>query len=119
MLPQKWRSEALVDVINLTLGAFLVLAPWIFGFSGLARHNAWITGVAIGIVAIAAIAEFTESEKWINLIVGLWAAVSPWIMGFQAETPAMRVHLIVRLVVAALAAVELWLVHRSPPQVTA
>ncbi len=114
MFQQKWRNEAVIDVVNLALAAFLFLSPWIFGFtSEMARHTSWMPGVAIGTVAIFAIFAFVEGEEWINLVFGLWVAACSWILGFHAETIAMRVHLIVGLVVAALAAVELWLEHRS------
>jgi len=39
-------------------------------------------------------------------------------MGFQATT-AMSVHVIVGLIVAALAAVELWIMYQNPPHQTA
>ncbi|SRR6266852_5849474 len=117
MFQRKWRDKALVDVVNLALGAFLFLSPWIFGFtSELAWHTSWMAGSVIVIVAIMAIAAFVESEEWVSLTVGLWLAVCPWILEFP-DPVAMQVHLVVGLVVAALAGTELWLVHRAPPHV--
>ena len=116
MFRKNWRTERLLDVVNLALGAFLFLSPWIFGFFGFARHSAWATGLTFSIVSVAAIAEFTESEEWINLIIGLWVGLSPWVMGFHSETTTMWVHHIIGFAIALLAAVELWLVHRTPPQ---
>jgi hypothetical protein len=119
MFQQKWRNEAVIDVVNFALAAFLFVSPWIFGFtSEIARHTSWMAGVAIGTVAIFAIFAFVEGEEWINLIFGLWLAACPWILGFP-EMIASRVHLMVGLVVAALAAAEIWLVHRTPPHVRA
>jgi len=122
---QTWKTEAFVDTINLALGTFLFLSPWIFGFtSELARHTSWMAGATIGIVAMLSIGDlfeaisipdFFETEEWINLAIGLWLAVCPWIIGMYGDTTATQVHLGVGLVVATIAAVELWLVHRTPP----
>src|SRR5262249_32623730 len=60
---QKWRNESFVDVVNLIFGAWLLAAPWLYGFaSGAAGWNAWIMGALIALVAIAALAAFAEWE---------------------------------------------------------
>src|SRR5262249_54190551 len=113
---QKWRNEAFVDVVNLIFGAWLFAAPWLYGFaSGAAGWNAWIMGALIALVAIAALAAFAEWEEWINLVLGLWVLVAPWALAFTENTSATGNHVVVGIVVAVLAAIELWLVHRKPP----
>jgi SPW repeat len=119
MQMQKWRNEAYVDVINLILGAWLFLSPWIFGFAGTAAMNAWIVGALIALVAIAALMAFTEWEEWANIVLAIWAIVAPWNLGFDGNTAAMANHVIVGIIVAVLAAVELWVTYHKPPQVTA
>jgi short subunit fatty acids transporter len=57
-------------------------------------------------------------EEWLNLIAGLWAIVSPWVLGFQGTT-AMTVFVVIGIIVAVLAAVELWLRYQNPPRLTA
>jgi hypothetical protein len=117
---QKWRNEALVDVVNLILGAWLFVAPWIFGFaSGAAAWNAWIVGALIALVAIAALAAFTEWEEWANLLLGLWAIVAPWNLGFDGNKAAFANHVIVGIAVVVLAGIELWVTYRKPPHVAA
>lgn len=112
MFQRKWRDEAYFDLINLILGVFLFLSPWIFGFtSDRAWHTSWMAGAAIGVLALFAIVEFFESEEWFNVVIGLWVAVCGWIIGFGTDTRAMRVHLVIGLTVAALAALELWWVR--------
>jgi hypothetical protein len=123
MIQQTWRKGAIFDVINLGLGVFLFLSPWMFGFTNFGRHTSWMAGTAISIVALFAIVEFFESEEWINLIVGLWVATCPWTLeffGFDAQMTMteMQTHLLVGLVVALLASLELWLAHSTPPRVT-
>jgi hypothetical protein len=39
-------------------------------------------------------------------------------LGFQGTT-AMTVHVIIGIIVAVLAAIELWILHRNPPGLTA
>jgi len=129
VLKVTWKTEAFVDTVNLALGVFLFVSPWIFGFtSELARHTSWMAGAAIGIVAILSIGDlfesisvpdFFETEEWINLAIGLWLAVCPWVIGMYDDTTATELHLMVGLAVAIIAAVELWLVHRTPPNQTA
>ncbi|MDQ8729297.1 SPW repeat protein [Bradyrhizobium sp. LHD-71] len=115
----EWTNAKLCDVANLILGAILFCAPWLFAFDpGVQSQNAWISGLVIGALAIAALAAFAVWEEWLNLIVGLWVAVSPWVLGFQGTT-AMTVHVVIGILVAILAAIELWMMHQQPPHRTA
>jgi hypothetical protein len=117
---ENWSNTRLCDVANLILGAFLFFSPWIFGFDGgKISQNATIAGIVIVVLAIAALAAFAIWEEWLNLIVGLWTLVSPWVLGFEGSTRATTVHVIVGAVVAILAAVELWIMFRTPPRLTA
>jgi hypothetical protein len=115
-----WSNEKLCDVANLILGAALFFAPWIFGFaSGIESQNAWITGIVIAGLSIAALAAFAVWEEWLNLVAGLWAIAAPWVLGFQAATTTMTVHVVIGVLVAALAAAELWMRYQNPPRLTA
>lgn len=109
----QWKSERTCDVLNLILGAILFLSPWIVGFApGAQTQNAVLSGIVIMILSIAALAAFMEWEEWINLLAGLWVLVSPWVWGFAGAAAAMWTHVIIGILVAAIAAVELWLLHR-------
>jgi hypothetical protein len=115
-----WTNARLCDVANLILGAFLFFSPWIFGFGdSTAAENANIVGVVIAVLAVAALAAFAIWEEWLNLIVGLWALVSPWVLGFNETTKAMTVCVVVGVLVAILAAVEIWMTSQTPPRLTA
>jgi hypothetical protein len=115
-----WRNEAIIDILNLVLGAVLLLSPWIFAFeAGAQSQNAVVFGVVIAVLAIAGLVAFAEWEEWLNLAAGLWVLVSPWVLGFTDSTNAMHVHLWIGIVVAVLAGIEIYLVHRHPPGVTA
>lgn len=116
---ENWTNAKLCDVANLILGAILFFSPWMFGFeAGKVSDNAYIAGIIIAVLAIAALSAFAVWEEWLNLIVGLWTLVSPWVLGFQGTT-AMRVHIVIGALVAILAAIELWIMYQTPPRLTA
>ena len=109
----EWKNERVCDVLNLILGALLFFSPWIFSFAfGAQSQNAMICGIIIAVLSIAALAAFAEWEEWLNLVVGLWVLVSPWVLGF-ADTTAMWVHIVIGIVVAVIAAIELWMMHHG------
>jgi len=113
----KRRSElTAINIINAIAAAFLFVSPWLFGFSGeqSPAWNAWISGLLIAGLALAAVASLQEWEEWINLALGLWVAVAPWLLGFAGITYALWTHVAVGIGVAILAAVELWLIRQSP-----
>jgi hypothetical protein len=115
----EWTNAKLCDVANLILGVALLASPWIFSFpSGTASQNAVISGIVIAAISLAALAAFTVWEEWLNLIVGVWVLVSPWVLGF-AGTTAMHVHIVIGVIVAVLAAFEIWLLYQRPPRRTA
>jgi len=114
-----WTNARYCDVANLILGAFLFFSPWIFGFDGTkAAENASIVGVIVAVLAIAALAAFAIWEEWLNLVVGLWTLVSPWVVGFHDTTKAMTVCVVVGILVAILAAIEIWMTWQTPPRLT-
>ncbi len=120
MFENSWKKEGLTDVANLVLGAFLFLSPWLFGFASQAGSwNAWLSGIVVAGLAIAALAAFATWEEWLSLIAGVWVAVSPWLVAFSAEAAATRLHLVIGVAVVVFSAVKLWLVYNHKPKVTA
>jgi hypothetical protein len=122
MREQTWRQETIIDFIKLALAAFLMLTPWIFGFTSaaIASRDAWISGALIGLASLSAIFALADWEEWISLVLGLWVVISPWVLGFHTTVmSAMRIDVVVGIAVALFAAVELWMMNRNPPQVTA
>jgi SPW repeat len=107
------RSEAILDLYNSALGAFLFVSPWLFAFPlRTMRFDAWISGVILSVVSAITFFAFAEWEECINLLIGCWILVSPWALGFQ-HTTAMHVCVGVGAVVAYLSVFELWSIHYS------
>lgn len=115
---KEWSNAKLCDVANLVLGAILFISPWVFGFAAGAPYgNAFVSGIVIAVISLAALAAFAVWEEWLNLIAGVWVLVAPWVLGF-AQGPALTVHVIIGAIVAILAAVELWILYQRPPRPT-
>jgi hypothetical protein len=115
------RYQRTPDILNLILGIWLFLSPWIVGFVGTvaAAWVAWLSAIAIAIISIAALSAFAEWEEWINLLLGIWVLVSPWVLRLTSQHTPTMVLFFTGLVVAIIAAIDLWMLHRTPPQVTA
>lgn len=104
-------EENAIDIGNAIVGVCLALTPWVLGFTHetAAAWNAWIVGAAIAVIAIGAVVSFYQWEEWANLLLGIWAIIAPWIVGFSAVAAATYAHVIAGIIVAVLAATELWL----------
>lgn len=109
-------EQTALDACNALVGVCLALSPWVLGFTteATASWNAWLVGAAIALVAIGALVSFAEWEEWANLALGIWAVISPWILGFTGIAAAFYPHVIAGVIVAVLAAIELWFLHRRP-----
>ena len=109
-----WRPRKSVqDWINLICGVVLFISPWVLGFSGdrAAAWTAWIGGVVIAVMAIAALVQFAEWEDWVALIVGVLMIISPWALGFAAIQYAVWAFVVLGLIVAVASVSEIWMVH--------
>ena len=114
-----WSSVRLCDVVNLFLSGVLFFSPWLFHLSSGAQwQTASIVGIIIAVLSIAALAAFAVWEEWFILIAGIGLIVSPWLLGFQ-NSDAMTIDVAIGVVVAVLAAFEVWAVRDAKPQITA
>lgn len=88
------------------LGLLLLIAPLIFGYTGLqaAFWNSLIVGI---LIAVAAFWEALNVERSdVNLfvsILGIWMIFSPYLLRYSTIRVALWSNLIIGLVVAALA----------------
>jgi len=106
-----WRRESVLDLYNLALAAVLFFSPWLFKLTNsTGKMDIWASGAAIAAISLVAIAAYANWEEWANFALGLWLVASPWLLGF-AHTRAMHFSIGVGVVVAFMAALELWLVY--------
>jgi hypothetical protein len=85
------RERRWQDYLNLILGIWLFLSPWLLSYSGTnttASWNAWIFGVALVVFSAIAVSMPQTWEEIINLLIGIWMVISPWVLGFTgARSP--------------------------------
>ena len=101
MKEKRWQ-----DWLNLLIGIWLFISPWVIGFAGgdsAASWNAWILGVAIVVFSAIAVSMPQAWEEVINILLGIWMVISSWVIGVTtraAETNAVIVGLLVILFAA-------------------
>ncbi len=94
--------------LNIVAGIWLILAPFILGYSYLsgALWNDIIIGAVV--LIMAAVREWGNSEdttwaSWINLVLGIWLIIAPFIIGYSYASAALWNDIIIGIVVAVLA----------------
>ncbi|HLW12389.1 MAG TPA: SPW repeat protein [Casimicrobiaceae bacterium] len=101
MKEKRWQ-----DWLNLLIGVWLFISPWVLGFAGTefsASWNAWILGVAIVVFSAIAVSIPQAWEEVINILLGIWMVISSWVIGVTSravETNAVIVGLLVILFAA-------------------
>jgi uncharacterized membrane protein HdeD (DUF308 family) len=111
-----WRGgKSVQDWINLVCGVLLFISPWALGFSHdmMAARTAWVGGIVIAAMGIAALVQFAEWEDWVALIAGVLMIISPWVLGFAAMHFAAWTMVVLGLVVALASVSEIWIVHNQ------
>lgn len=76
------------DGLSLILGLWLIVSPWVLGFTGIgaAMWNAVVFGIVVALMALAALTTFRDWEEWTDMAIGAWLAISPWVLGFATGT---------------------------------
>ena len=82
------------DWVNLVLGVWLFVAPWIWHSTTPSSAtwtnsgpNAWILGGLIFLMSLWALAmPAVKFPEWINALAGLWLFIAPWALGFARVT---------------------------------
>ncbi len=105
------------DWLNVILGVWLFLSPWILGFSGAgnAAWNAWIIGVAIVVFAAIAVSTPRQWEEIVNLLLGIWMVISPWVLACAGTRAAEANAIIVGLLVILFAGWAMTSMRRGVP----
>ena len=100
------REKRWQDWLNLLIGIWLFISPWVMGFAGSnagADWNAWILGAAIVVFSAIAVSLPQAWEEVINILLGIWMVISSWVLGVTsraAESNAVIVGLLLILLAA-------------------
>ena len=94
----RWRKWATV-----LLGAYLFLAPWIFGTSGdeASSANSWIVGACIAAATLRVpIVSGSRAAGLIKVGLGVWLLASPFALGFAGSGAAWNAWIVGALILA-------------------
>jgi hypothetical protein len=89
------RNASWENWLNLVLGAWLMIAPWVFpismpvaGVRAAYVLSDSLAGAVLFGASVMALQQLTVSEEYVTLVAGLWTFFSPWILGFSnADVP--------------------------------
>jgi hypothetical protein len=98
-------SSKLAAGINLLLGIWTFVSPWIYGAAGNGNAwNNWIVGALVAIFAATRLssARGAQGLGWANMILGAWIFASPWIFGYTANSGRFINSLCVGVVIFVL-----------------
>jgi hypothetical protein len=110
------RENNWQDWVNLILAAWLFISPWVLGFAHQQRPswNAWIVGIVVVVLSIAALTQLQLWEEWVNLLLGAWLFISPWALGFSGSATVSWNAWIIGGLIFLIAACELSSVRQIP-----
>src|SRR3954447_11628988 len=82
--PRDWRNDVIgLSGLNVLAGIWLVIAPWVLGYSnGDPYWNDIVFGAIVGILALVrASGAYRDTWlSWINALIGVWLFVSAWVV---------------------------------------
>jgi hypothetical protein len=92
------------DPINALLGVWLIISPWVLGFSGTvsATGNFVIVGILLLAAALGAMYVPKKWEEWVESVLGLWMIVSPWIVRYTTVHSAKVDAVVAGIVILVL-----------------
>ncbi len=100
-----------VTWINLILGLWLIVAPFVLGYSALSRA-ALTEDVVLGIIVaafswwiLAAMAP-PVGTSWFQILCGIWVIIAPFVLAYRTITAAMANDVIVGIIVLIVAIIE-------------
>lgn len=115
MKGRRWQ-----DWVNLILGVWLFVSPWLLAYAGVtaAAWNAWILGVALVVFSAIAVSMPQVWEEVVNILIGVWMIISPWVLAFTSTRSAEANAVIVGIVAVVFAAWAMALGRQQAQQVT-
>jgi hypothetical protein len=84
-------DKKMFDWTNVILGVWVLISPWLLGFSASAGAlwSAVILGLAV--IAVSAWALYQPKRRlpeWANLLLGIVLFLAPWAVGYSTEMAA-------------------------------
>jgi hypothetical protein len=99
--------------LNVVLGLWLIVAPWVLDYSGQdnAVWNRVVVGAAIAVLAITRMVSpvSTAPLSWVNVVLGGWLVVAPFVLTYNDTTETAAIYwndIVVGVLVLILAAIS-------------
>jgi SPW repeat len=92
--------------VNILLGVWLIVSPWVFDYSGRSAALSSVTvGALIALLAAIRLASLHNSAglSGINLLLAFWTAAAPWIYEYAVNTGALWNNIVVGILISVLA----------------
>jgi hypothetical protein len=106
-LARDYAAEArAASGVNIALGIWLSLSPWVFDYSGKSAMLSNLTvGALIALLAAIRVAALHDSAglSGINLLLAFWTVVSPWVYQYATSGAALFNNVAVGILIATLA----------------
>lgn len=99
------RQIRRISTVNLILGAWLIIAPFLFAVSAPALWNDVIVGVLVLILAGVRVSKpspATRSASWTNVALGAWLIIAPFVLAYTSAAATWN-DVVVGVLIAALA----------------
>lgn len=109
MAEHDYAAQArMASALNVLLGIWLIVSPWVFGYSAAGGAAIWNSVVAGALIVILGANRVSSPHtgsglSWTNLLLGLWTIASPWIYVYDRQSSAVWDNVVLGVVVAALA----------------
>ena len=103
--PVATDSSKLAAGINVLLGIWFFVSPWVYGAAGKGNAwNSWIVGALVVILAATRLSNTSGAQSlgWFNMILGAWIFASPWIYGYTGNSGRFINSLCVGIVIFVL-----------------
>ncbi|MFC5381666.1 SPW repeat protein [Aquipuribacter nitratireducens] len=82
--------------INVLLGIWLVIAPWVIGYGDQtnAVWNHTVIGIAVAVLALVRVAapHTAAALSWVNVVLGAWLIVSPFVLVYEDGGPTVGIY---------------------------
>jgi len=97
--------KSTLEWVNIILGGWLLVSPWIFGFSGNAgaAWSAWLVGGLVLILAAWALSDKGTWEDWSNALIAAIGFFTPWFASYAKLSSASWNMWIVSLIIVIVA----------------
>jgi hypothetical protein len=78
------------QIFNVLLGIWLMVAPDVLHYNGIAADNDHIIGPVVVSFAIIALSGCTRTVSKFNIPLGVWLVVAPWILNYENQVPLIN-----------------------------